>query len=41
MNGVLRGNTVGPATRARSGWRRNDYRSKGDSGIGFLCEWCS
>lgn len=36
MYGVLRGNTYGPAYRARSGWRRNDYRSKVDSAIGFL-----
>jgi len=35
VNGVLRGNTIGPANRARSGFRRNDYRSKGDSLMGF------
>lgn len=35
MNGVLRGNTYGPAYRSRPGWRRNDYRVKVDSAIGF------
>ena len=35
MNGVLRGNTYGPAYRSRPGWRRNDYWVRVDSAIGF------